>query len=293
VHAIANLLERRIGRGLPRIDAKHMPPVRGAKRSGPLPDRRREDRGTELRLSEQSCHLLRLVRREVVAIGEHVAGCRRAIHAGAIQAFDRGGRSRTGTGIAIRVAGKEDVRERGGRSLAIAIRVCGEVRLQLGRRRLRWRVLVLTDELHLLDEPASDDLVVLIQVQRQGLAEQHLILEVLLHEGLSQVRSRLDAELQPVGLGQLIHPLLRHDHTEPVVADGIDVRRANQHGGNGQKMGQWLTKDPANERPRGSRRPPRCGARFNRDRHVKVQGGTIRDVVGFGVLEHSDPPEIS
>ena len=56
-----------------------------------------------------------------------------------------------------------------------------EERLQLRPRRLSRCVLILRQKLHLLNQPASDDFIVFIKVQRERLPVEHFVLEVTLH----------------------------------------------------------------------------------------------------------------
>ena len=121
----------------------------------------------------------------------------------------------------------------------------GEERLQLGLGRLGRLGDVLADELHLLAQPAADHDVVALEAERQGLAIEDLLLDVVLDQA---VELRLGRRPAPGALEQLGQVLdLRcadHDPVRPLLGRLADhAEQHEQPGAQHQEMEQRLAQD--------------------------------------------------
>ena len=121
----------------------------------------------------------------------------------------------------------------------------GEERLQLGLGRLGRRRDILADELHLLAQPAADHDVVLLEAERECLAIEDLLLDVVLDQAVEFRRGRRPAPRALEQLGQV--PDFRlgdHDPIRPFVGHFADhAVEQEQSRAQHQEMEQRLTQD--------------------------------------------------
>jgi hypothetical protein len=123
--------------------------------------------------------------------------------------------------------------------------VLGKKDPQLGLGRLGRRRDILAQKLHLLAQPAADHDVVALEAERQGLAVEDLLLDMILDQAVELRRGRRPAPGSPEQLGQI--PDLgfgHHDLVRPLLGRLADhAEQQEQPGAQDQEMEQRLAQD--------------------------------------------------
>ena len=119
--------------------------------------------------------------------------------------------------------------------------VAAVVRLQLSGVRLLGNLQILEQELHLLDDPASYDLVVLVESHGQPFAEQDLVVDIAFDELPHHALIGPSTELQRIPIGKLRFALWGDDDAMGVRARANRLAGEEEQRSGSHKMQQGLS----------------------------------------------------
>jgi hypothetical protein len=140
----------------------------------------------------------------------------------------------------VAAGGIVDVAERHARRRDVPRRVRLIVGTELGFARLSGRAQILQQKLHLLHNTPADDLIVLIELERQSATEESFFLDVALNELLECCGVRLCSKLQDMAPRQLRFPLRRDEDAVSVYVPAVNLTSHEEQQPGREKVHQRL-----------------------------------------------------
>jgi hypothetical protein len=206
--------ERRQGLGLNVGDVNEMPAIAGAERPGPFAFRRGEQLLRKFGLAEHPRRLGGNETVEIAGAGKRVAEIDRPRRLCGPQPGEQGNGAVMRRLVAAFVGRDIDLRERHRLRVQVALSVLCEPAFELGRRRRVGNAEIGLEELEFLGDAAAHDLVFAIEIERQALAQEDFLADIVIDQACELIGGRGLLELLLIGNRQPL--LLRW-------ADGDDI----------------------------------------------------------------------
>jgi hypothetical protein len=105
----------------------------------------------------------------------------------------------------------------------------------------------LQEEFHLLHDAAPDDLIILVELERQTATQQHLFLDVALDQTCECRRIGRRAELQRVAKPEMCFPLWSDDDSRSIRVTAVRLAGDEQHQARSDEMQERLAQASPNE----------------------------------------------